>query len=81
MEKTGHELNLKNTALTFVPSFDDTESEVVLSQLNPENTNTFIIYRNRRIIDKFINLSPAAENFNLITHVLDTKKGRSGWID
>lgn len=81
LEKTGHELNLKNTALTFVPSFDDTESEVVLSQLNPENTNTFIIYRNRRIIDKFINLSPAAENFNLITHVLDTKKGRSGWID
>ncbi|MEO7282157.1 intradiol ring-cleavage dioxygenase, partial [Gelidibacter sp.] len=54
LENLGNELNLKNTALTFVPSFSDKESEVNLNKINPEVENTFVIYRNRAIIDKFV---------------------------
>ncbi|MEP7237544.1 MAG: hypothetical protein ABI685_06760 [Ferruginibacter sp.] len=75
LEKIGTELNLKNIALTFVPSFNDTESEANLNKINPEAENTFIIYRNRTIISKFINLKPTADNFQLLEQELDTNKG------
>jgi protocatechuate 3,4-dioxygenase beta subunit len=75
LERTGLELNLKNTALTFVPSFADTESDANLNKINPDVENTFIIYRNRSIIDKFINLKPTEENFRLIVKELDTNTG------
>lgn len=75
LEKIGVELNLKNIALTFVPSFTDTESEVNLSKIKQDEENTFIIYRNRSIIDKFINLKPTEENFKLLSKTLDTTKG------
>ncbi|MEM5567007.1 intradiol ring-cleavage dioxygenase [Psychroserpens sp. AS72] len=74
LENLGHKLNLKNTALTFVPSFSDTESEVNLNKLNPEVENTFVIYRNRAIIDKFVNLKPTKDNYNLISQTLDNTK-------
>jgi protocatechuate 3,4-dioxygenase beta subunit len=75
LEKIGNELNLKNIALTFVPSFADTESEVNLNKINPSVENTFIIYRNRTIINKFINLNPTEKNFRLLAKELDTNKG------
>lgn len=75
LERIGIELNLKNIALTFVPSFSDTESEASLNKINQNVENTFIIYRNRTIIDKFINLKPTKENFNLLAKELDTNKG------
>lgn len=75
MEDIGIELNLKNIALTFVPSFSDTESEANLNKINPAVENTFILYRNRSIIDKFINLKPTEENFKLLAAELDTNKG------
>ncbi len=75
LEKIGIELNLKNIALTFVPSFSDTESEANLNKINPDMENTFIIYRNRSIIDKYINLKPTQEIFNLLSKKLDTNKG------
>ncbi len=75
LEKIGAELNLKNVALTFVPSMTDTESEVYLNKINPEVENTFIIYRHRTIIDKFINIKPTTENFNIISNTLDKTKG------
>lgn len=75
LEKIGNELNLKNIAMTFVPSFSDTDSEVHLSKINPVTENTFIIYRNRTIIGKFINLKPTQENFSLLAKELDTNKG------
>jgi protocatechuate 3,4-dioxygenase, beta subunit len=75
LEKMGVELNLKNIALTFVPSFADTESEANLNKINPGAENTIIIYRNRTIIDKFINLKPTEENFQLLSRELDTNKG------
>lgn len=75
LENIGLELNLKNIALTFVPSFTDTESEANLNKINPEVGNTFIMYRNRTIINKFINLNPSEENFLMIARELDTNKG------
>jgi len=75
LELIGQELNLKNIALAFVPSFADTESEVNLNKINPSVGNTFIVYKNRTIIDKFINLHPTQENFNLLARELDINKG------
>ncbi len=74
LENIGIELNLKHIALTFVPSMKDTESEVHLNNINPTVENTFIIYRHRTIIDKFIDLKPTAENFRMLSTLLDKTK-------
>ncbi|MFZ1800216.1 MAG: hypothetical protein WAU24_10170, partial [Chitinophagaceae bacterium] len=74
LEKTGELLGLKNIALTFVPSFSDKESDVFLNKINPSVENTFIIYRNRNILGKYINLSPTSENFKHISTILDQNK-------
>ena len=74
LEKVGQELKLKNVALTFVPSLTDKESEVNLNKVNPTVENTFVIYRHRTIIDKFIDLKPTAENFKIISNTLDKTK-------
>jgi protocatechuate 3,4-dioxygenase, beta subunit len=71
LEQLGKELNLKNIALTFVPSFLDTESEVHLNKINPKAKNTIIIYRHRNIIGKFTDLKPTRENQNKISDILD----------
>ena len=81
LENIGLELNLKNIALTFVPSFADTESEADLNKIDQAAENTFVIYRNRTIIDKFINLKPTAENFRLLAKELDTNKGDYFYLD
>lgn len=75
LEKIGIEADLKKIALTFVPSFDDKESEANLNKINPEVENTFIIYKHRTIVDKYINLRPTEENFKLLSKVLDDTKG------
>ena len=75
LEKIGVELNLNNVALTFVPSMTDKESEVNLNKINPAVENTFVIYRHRSIIDKFIDLEPTEENFQRISNTLDKTKG------
>jgi protocatechuate 3,4-dioxygenase beta subunit len=74
LEKIGKELNLKNIALTFVPSFADTESDVNFNKINPAVENTFIIYRQIAIIAKFIDLSPTEENFKIMSSTLDKTK-------
>jgi protocatechuate 3,4-dioxygenase beta subunit len=71
LEKIGKELQLKKTALTFVPSFSDAESEIDLDRINPKAGNTFIIYKRSKVVDKYINLKPNQENFNLISKILD----------
>jgi protocatechuate 3,4-dioxygenase, beta subunit len=75
LEKIGTELNLKNIALTFVPSMTDTESEVNLNKINPTVENTIVIYKHRTIIKKFIDLKPTEENFITISNTLDKTKG------
>ncbi|MBO3099958.1 dioxygenase family protein [Gelidibacter pelagius] len=74
LENLGNELNTEHIALTFVPSFADQESEVNLNKINPEVENTFVIYRNRAIIDKYMNLSPTQANYKLISQTLDKTK-------
>jgi protocatechuate 3,4-dioxygenase beta subunit len=75
LEDIGRELDLKNIALTFVPSLTDKASEVNLNQINPEEANTFIVYRQRAIVAKFIGLEASTENLNLISTTLDKTKG------
>ncbi len=74
MENIGKELNLQQIALTYVPSMEDIESEVNLNKINPTVANTFILYRQRAIIDKYINLKPTSANFQLISLRLDKTK-------
>ena len=75
LEKTGTALSLKNIALTFVPSMTDTESEVSLNKINPAVENTFIIFKHRAIIEKYIDLKATTENFKLISSTLNKTKG------
>ena len=75
LEKIGEELRLQKTALTFVPSFADTESEANLNKINASIENTFIIYRHRTIVEKYVNLKPTEQNFKLIAETLDKTKG------
>lgn len=79
LERIGSELNIKNTALTFVPSFSDEETEINLYKINPTVENTFIIYRHRDIIGKFIEFKPSLENFQLMSLTLDNT--RSDFFD
>ena len=71
LEKLGKELHLEKVALTFVPSFSDSISEIDLNKINQSADNTFILYKRSRVIDKFINLKPGKGNFNLISQRLD----------
>lgn len=75
LENIGIELNLKNIALTFVPSMTDSESEVNLNKINPTVENTFVIFKHRTIIAKFINFKATTDNFKIISSTLDKKKG------
>ena len=67
----GKELGLEHVALTFVPSFTDSESEIDLNRINPQAANTIIIYKRSRIVDKFINLEPTETNFSEVRKSLD----------
>lgn len=75
LEQLGTELNLKKTALCLVPSFSDRETEAYLNRISANVTNTFIIYKYRNIVDKYISLKPTTENFNQISKALDGTKG------
>lgn len=75
LEQLGSEVNIQKTALSFVPSFSDKETEASLNKINPDVKNTFIIYKHRAIIDKYIDLMPTAENFKMISETLDKKQG------
>jgi len=76
LEKLGKELTIRYTALTFVPSFSDRPTEAYKNRINPGARNTFIIYKHRSIVDKYINLQPNEENFRLISGALDKTQGR-----
>jgi protocatechuate 3,4-dioxygenase beta subunit len=75
LEKLGSKLNLQKTALTFVPSFRDMESEVNLNRINPEVENTIIIYKNRNIREKFVNLDPTPQNMFVLKNLFDKTEG------
>lgn len=75
LAKIGAELQIKEVALCFVPSFTDEETEVHLNKINPSVENTIIIYKHRRIIDKKVNLKPSAHNFQQLSAILDKTRG------
>jgi len=75
----GWELGLKHVALTVVPSLEDLKTEVHLNKINPALANTFIIYQHRRIVDKFVELTPTARNFNAICAALN--RTQSSYFD
>ncbi|MBV6495762.1 MAG: intradiol ring-cleavage dioxygenase [Acidobacteria bacterium] len=74
LEELGTELNVKHIALTFVPSFADTETDANLNKIDPLVENTFIIFRQRRIVDKYVALKPNIDSFRLISAALDRTK-------
>ena len=53
----------------------DTESEVYLNKINPSVENTFVIFKHSSIINKFINFKATADNFKIISLLLDKTKG------
>jgi protocatechuate 3,4-dioxygenase beta subunit len=71
LEEIGHELNLQRVALTFVPSLKDAASEVNGYKINPAAENTFIVYRNRKVVYRQVNLRPTLENFQRLSSVLE----------
>ncbi len=71
LTRLGVALKLEKVALTFVPSFEDVDSEIHLNRVNQQVENTFIIYKRSRVIDKYINIKPTLTNFNLISNSLD----------
>ena len=75
LEKLGIELNIKNTALTFVPSFSDQKTEVNLNKINPSAENTLIIYKHKSIVGKYVDIKPTTQNFNSLSKTLDRTKG------
>lgn len=75
LEKLGIEMNIKNMALTFVPSFTDKATEAYLNKINPEVKNTFIIYRHRSIVDKYTDLKPTTANFKMLSDALNKTQG------
>ncbi len=70
LEKLGIELDIKQLALTMVPSFGDRTSEVNLNRIDPAVSNTFIVYKGRVIIDKYEDLEPEIKNFGKLTSKL-----------
>lgn len=70
LEQLGRELDLKQLALTLVPSFEDMASEVHLNRIGRNAASTFIVYKNRIIIDKHLNLAPTAADFQKLTRKL-----------
>lgn len=71
LENLGIELKLEKTALTFVPSFSDTDSDISDSKIDQQVDNTIILYKRSKIIGKFINLKPTEDNFILLSNRLD----------
>jgi protocatechuate 3,4-dioxygenase beta subunit len=75
LEALGQELKLTQVALTFVPSFADETSEIKTSRINPDAENTFVFFRHRVIIDKYVNFSATPENFERVKQILDDTSG------
>jgi protocatechuate 3,4-dioxygenase beta subunit len=62
----GQKLNLKKIAVTYVPSADDRATDTYLNRINPATENTFIVYNNRKVADKFVNFKFNEQNIALL---------------
>ncbi len=70
LAKLGEKLKLQKVALTFVPAFDDKETDIYLSRINSNARNTLVIYKNRNIISNSTNLIANQKNFKIIQQKL-----------
>ncbi|MCU0385580.1 MAG: hypothetical protein MUE38_06105 [Flavihumibacter sp.] len=75
LQNLGKELGIQRVALTFAPSVLDEETEMHLNKIDATTEGLFVIYRHRRIVARFENLSPTKENFSLVSRTLDKTKG------
>jgi len=62
----GLQLNLKKVAVTYVPSATDKATDTHLNKINPATENTVIVYNNRKVVDKFVNLEFTEQNVALL---------------
>lgn len=67
----GKELQIQHLALTYVPSFEDEESEASLNKLGGLKGSVFILYRQRVITDKFIDPKPTPDQIRMMVAALD----------
>jgi protocatechuate 3,4-dioxygenase beta subunit len=67
----GQSLGLKKLAVTYVPSVDDKATDTYLNRINPATENTVIVYNNRKITDKFVNLEYTEQNKILLRRAID----------
>jgi protocatechuate 3,4-dioxygenase, beta subunit len=72
----GQTLQLKQLALTFVPSFNDRDSDVYLNKVNQGSMNTFLVYRRSNIIANYVNLQPSRENLAMMLKIIDQRENQ-----
>jgi protocatechuate 3,4-dioxygenase beta subunit len=58
-----------------VPSFSDKASDIYLNKINPEVENTFVIFRHRQIVAKYVELEASEENYKMVSKTLDQTQG------
>ncbi len=76
LEALGDKLGIKSLALTYVPSLTDTATEVHLLKIAPDAESTLLLYRQRVLVDKFINFKPTGESFTLVRQSLERTKSK-----
>ena len=75
LAELGRALNIQYLALTYVPSFTDEESETSLNKLNNMKGNVFVVYKQRVITDKFIDIQPTPTAMRSLTEALERARG------
>ncbi|MBP6399162.1 MAG: hypothetical protein KA340_14855 [Saprospiraceae bacterium] len=55
LSQLGKELDIQKVALTYVPSFMDTITDIDFLQINPEFSNTVLVYYRSTVIAKYVN--------------------------
>lgn len=66
LAQLGKELALQKVALTWVPAFGDKKSEIDFLQIDPELSNTILVYYRSTVIAKYLNLEARDSNFKKI---------------
>lgn len=69
----GKALGIRHLALTYVPSYADEESEIHLNRLQNLKGNIFVIYKQRVITDKFIDIQPTPVNMRALVESLGSE--------
>lgn len=79
LEELGNSLHLERIALTWVSSFSDRKSEVYLNKIPATARNSIVIYKNRSITERYVDLPATEDNFRILADHLD--KTRSPYFE